>query len=159
MRLRTTLIVFARAGGSPIFYFCVCWSCGDTVSSRIKENGQRGSNRVKRGGNWNNNGNNCRSANRNNNNPSNVNNNVGFRLSSSSRRPIADVYGCPRRAPVMTRPLSCSGMSGQIADGPGGLVGLAERSPAPLTQRGAAEFRNRKMCSGWSRHRCLGPFR
>jgi len=41
---------------------------------------------VKRGGSWNNNGNNCRSANRNNNNPSNTNNNIGFRLASSSRR-------------------------------------------------------------------------
>ncbi|HXK50864.1 MAG TPA: SUMF1/EgtB/PvdO family nonheme iron enzyme [Clostridiales bacterium] len=42
-----------------------------------------GSNRVKRGGNWNNNANNCRVANRNNNNPNNSNNNIGFRLSST----------------------------------------------------------------------------
>ncbi|MBC8277085.1 MAG: hypothetical protein H8E46_02560 [FCB group bacterium] len=33
-----------------------------------------------RGGSWNNNANNCRSANRNNNNPSNTNNNNGFRI-------------------------------------------------------------------------------
>lgn len=39
-----------------------------------------GSNRVKRGGNWNNNANNCRVANRNNNNPNNSNNNNGFRV-------------------------------------------------------------------------------
>ena len=39
-----------------------------------------GSNRVKRGGSWNNNANNCRSANRNNNNPDNSNNNIGFRV-------------------------------------------------------------------------------
>jgi formylglycine-generating enzyme required for sulfatase activity len=39
-----------------------------------------GSNRVLRGGSWNNNGRNCRSANRNNNEPSNRNNNIGFRL-------------------------------------------------------------------------------
>jgi hypothetical protein len=39
-----------------------------------------GSNRVKRGGSWNNNGQNLRSAYRNNNNPSNRNNNLGFRL-------------------------------------------------------------------------------
>ncbi|MFH1824530.1 MAG: SUMF1/EgtB/PvdO family nonheme iron enzyme [Candidatus Firestonebacteria bacterium] len=32
-----------------------------------------------RGGSWNNNANNCRSANRNNNTPDNRNNNVGFR--------------------------------------------------------------------------------
>lgn len=39
-----------------------------------------GSNRVNRGGNWNNNANNCRTANRNNNNPDNANNNMGFRV-------------------------------------------------------------------------------
>ena len=39
-----------------------------------------GSNRVIRGGNWNNNASNCRSANRNNNNPTNRNNNNGFRI-------------------------------------------------------------------------------
>jgi hypothetical protein len=42
-----------------------------------------GSNRVKRGGSWNNNANNCRSANRNNNNPNNRNNNNGFRAAST----------------------------------------------------------------------------
>jgi formylglycine-generating enzyme required for sulfatase activity len=39
-----------------------------------------GSNRVLRGGSWNNNAQNCRSAYRNNDNPGNRNNNVGFRL-------------------------------------------------------------------------------
>jgi len=39
----------------------------------------QGSNRVKRGGSWNNNANNCRVANRNNNTPGNSNNNIGFR--------------------------------------------------------------------------------
>jgi len=39
-----------------------------------------GSNRVNRGGSWNNNARNCRSANRNNNAPGNRNNNLGFRL-------------------------------------------------------------------------------
>jgi hypothetical protein len=39
-----------------------------------------GSNRVNRGGSWNNTGTNLRSANRNNNNPSNRNNNIGFRV-------------------------------------------------------------------------------
>ncbi|MCP5007363.1 MAG: SUMF1/EgtB/PvdO family nonheme iron enzyme [Planctomycetes bacterium] len=39
-----------------------------------------GSNRVIRGGSWNNNARNCRSSNRNNNDPSNDNNNLGFRL-------------------------------------------------------------------------------
>lgn len=47
------------------------------------EGSSSGSNRVKRGGSWNNNASNCTSSNRNNNNPSNSNNNNGFRLSST----------------------------------------------------------------------------
>jgi hypothetical protein len=43
-----------------------------------------GTNRVKRGGSWNNNAQNCRVANRNNNNPGNSNNNNGFRVARSS---------------------------------------------------------------------------
>ncbi|MBR5550851.1 MAG: SUMF1/EgtB/PvdO family nonheme iron enzyme [Muribaculaceae bacterium] len=39
-----------------------------------------GSNRVNRGGSWNNNAQNCRVANRNNNTPDNRNNNLGLRL-------------------------------------------------------------------------------
>ncbi|MBX2929303.1 MAG: SUMF1/EgtB/PvdO family nonheme iron enzyme [Saprospiraceae bacterium] len=50
-------------------YFCVC-----------KVNHHRASNRVNRGGSWNNDARNCRAANRNNNTPTNRNNNVGFRL-------------------------------------------------------------------------------
>lgn len=45
---------------------------------------ERGSNRVIRGGSWNNNAQNLRSANRNNDNPENRNDNVGFRLVSTS---------------------------------------------------------------------------
>jgi hypothetical protein len=41
--------------------------------------------RVLRGGNWNNNSNNCRSSNRNNNDPDNRNNNIGFRVASTPR--------------------------------------------------------------------------
>ena len=48
-----------------------------------KEGSSSGSNRVKRGGSWNNNADNCTSSNRNNNNPSNENNNNGFRLVST----------------------------------------------------------------------------
>ena len=40
----------------------------------------RGANRVLRGGSWNNNGRNARSANRNRNTPDNRNQNIGFRL-------------------------------------------------------------------------------
>ena len=46
-----------------------------------------GTNRVKRGGSWNNNASNCRVANRNNNSPGNSNNNIGFRLAHSSITP------------------------------------------------------------------------
>ena len=46
-----------------------------------------GSNRVNRGGSWNNNPQNLRSANRNNNSPDNRNNNLGFRLLSTSDLP------------------------------------------------------------------------
>jgi len=47
--------------------------------------GGTGSNRVKRGGSWNNDAGNARSANRNNNSPGNRNNTLGFRPSSSGR--------------------------------------------------------------------------
>ncbi len=47
------------------------------------EGAASGSNRVKRGGSWNNNAQNCRSANRNNNTPSNRNNNIGCRVAST----------------------------------------------------------------------------
>ena len=40
--------------------------------------------RVLRGGGWNNNASNCRSANRNNNAPGNTNNNIGFRVASTA---------------------------------------------------------------------------
>ncbi|MDO4629775.1 MAG: SUMF1/EgtB/PvdO family nonheme iron enzyme [Planctomycetia bacterium] len=47
-----------------------------------------GSNRVNRGGSWNNNAKNCRSANRNNNSPENRNNNLGFRVCSVQCRKV-----------------------------------------------------------------------
>lgn len=60
-----------------------------------------GSNRVQRGGSWNNDNNNARSSNRNNNNPSNRNDNYGFRLSSTlpgySQGPARDARA-PRSA-------------------------------------------------------------
>jgi len=48
--------------------------------------GIKGSNRVLRGGSWNNNARNVRVSNRNNNNPDNRNNNIGFRLVSNSKQ-------------------------------------------------------------------------
>jgi len=64
-----------------------------------------GSNRVNRGGSWNNNPDNCRVANRNNNNPDNRNNNIGFRLARSSKQD--GFLG-------LNRSVSCSQLLGQI---------------------------------------------
>ena len=61
----------------------------------------KGSNRVNRGGSWNNNAINCRAANRNNNNPTNRNDNLGFRSVLPPAQP-----GC-RRAAGLTRRPSC----------------------------------------------------
>ena len=72
--------------------FALCAASSDGVSRwfgfkgilkdlAMGECSSSGSNRVKRGGSWNNNADNCTSSNRNNNNPSNENNNNGFRLS------------------------------------------------------------------------------
>ena len=61
----------------------------------------RGSNRVIRGGSWNNNASNLRSGNRNNWRPGNRNNNVGFRLVSTYANrflPEGAVYGLHSRA-------------------------------------------------------------
>ena len=60
------------AGHSEKTYFCLS-----------KVNRRKGSNRVLRGGSWNNNADNCRVANRNNNTPENRNNNNGFRVARS----------------------------------------------------------------------------
>ncbi|HOD08925.1 MAG TPA: SUMF1/EgtB/PvdO family nonheme iron enzyme [Myxococcota bacterium] len=48
--------------------------------------GHTGSNRVNRGGSWNNDARNVHAANRNNDAPGNRNNNLGFRLASSGQR-------------------------------------------------------------------------
>ena len=54
-----------------------------------------GSNRVKRGGSWNNNASNCRVSNRNNNTPGNSNNNIGFRpVLPAAQQPCADAGDC-----------------------------------------------------------------
>ena len=58
-------------------------------------------NRVNRGGNFNNNATNCRSANRNNNNPSNRNNNIGFRPANPS--------SARRVRPTERTPVACDG--------------------------------------------------
>jgi len=50
----------------------------------------QGSNRVNRGGSWNNEPRNCRAANRNNNSPENRNNNLGFRAVAAAQQDQAE---------------------------------------------------------------------
>lgn len=63
----------------------------------------RGSDRVNRGGGWNNNAVNCRSANRNRNSPGNRNDNLGFRLLSARLCRRRRVHGCGARAAGQVR--------------------------------------------------------
>ena len=66
-----------------VWEWCRDWYPADYYSkspSRNPENTTTATYRVLRGGSWNNNAQNCRTANRNNNTPSNRNNNNGFRL-------------------------------------------------------------------------------
>ncbi|HOX40303.1 MAG TPA: hypothetical protein PL033_20145 [Candidatus Brocadiia bacterium] len=63
-----------------------------------------------RGGSWNNNANNTRSANRNNNNPTNTNNNNGFRVVAVPRQQFP--MGCLQPLPADRRsriPVPCIG--------------------------------------------------
>ena len=68
---------------------------------------ESGSNRVNRGGSWNNDARNCRSSNRNNNNPDNRNNNLGLRLGLSELR-IARMSGysdmCCKQIAILNAP-------------------------------------------------------
>lgn len=71
---------------------------GASVIDRLPWNrvtAKGGSNRVNRGGSWNNNARNCRSANRNRNTPDNRNNNLGFRLASKQLREKTGDHGFP----------------------------------------------------------------
>ena len=68
-----------------------------------------GSNRVNRGGSWNNNARNCRSANRNRNSPGSRNDNLGFRLLSTRRRLGTQFTDCARVPAPCPGGSSCSG--------------------------------------------------
>ncbi|MBD3335741.1 MAG: SUMF1/EgtB/PvdO family nonheme iron enzyme [Candidatus Eisenbacteria bacterium] len=106
---------------------------------------EAGSNRVIRGGNWNNNAQNCRSANRNNNNPGNSNNNIGFRLASSCTGLTVRIQGCGLRAighDQATGPVPPNGgrrrwspgrLVGKHAEGRPGRRREMDRRPAPRT--------------------------
>jgi uncharacterized protein (DUF3084 family) len=81
-----------------------------------------GSNRVIRGGGWNNNARNCRSANRNNNSPGNWNNNLGARLVSTRSAGEAWFTDHARVHKALSRPLSCAGQwRGRNPALPGGV--------------------------------------
>ena len=71
-----------------------------------KGQSQLSTNRVLRGGSWNNNNDNIRCANRNNNNPNNANNNNGFRLSNTIKREFHSETGMEESTIVQA--LSCS---------------------------------------------------
>ncbi|MEM9723096.1 MAG: SUMF1/EgtB/PvdO family nonheme iron enzyme [Bacteroidota bacterium] len=63
-----------------------------------------GSNRVLRGGSWNNDATNLRVSNRNNNDPSNRNNNNGFRPANTGYCPLCGLYvgyNCTRACPAI----------------------------------------------------------
>jgi hypothetical protein len=79
-----------------------------TRHQRLRHGESNGSNRVNRGGSWNNNASNVRAANRNNDDPANRNNNLGFRLASPEARshklpvPESRVHGPTNRVTPLT---------------------------------------------------------
>jgi hypothetical protein len=84
-----------------------------------------GSNRVIRGGSWNNDSQNLRSANRNNNDPGNRNDNLGFRLESTKVCQISAVHGLHFRASGFVQAITqcqCPKGVGRITEGPQRLV-------------------------------------
>jgi len=103
---RLAMCAAAAEGGVRWYGFKgILKSCGMNGEKMIRAGGEgavSGSNRVKRGGSWNNTASNCRSANRNNNTPSNRNNNIGFRLVSTMPR-----TGQARSHPPPPAPREC----------------------------------------------------
>jgi hypothetical protein len=77
--------------------------------------------RVLRGGSWNNNARNCRSARRNRNNPANRNHNLGFRLALAA--PSSTVYNPGRRK------LISPGVSGRTVRVPAKPATVSEKQP------------------------------
>jgi hypothetical protein len=93
---------------------------------------------VKRGGNWNNNANNCRVANRNNTSPGNENNNLGFRL-------VSTTHGKDQRCPIHDRPRPAN--AGTNKAGTAGQVPVARaigNAPSDHTRRGR-DFANKRI--------------
>ena len=98
----------------------------------------KGEGRVLRGGSWNNNGRNVRSAQRNNNTPDNRNNNIGFRLA----RAQCDA-GWRRTDPACIRSVSICWSARQKAIGPryvGRLADARRRLAGGSSSRGGSVF-------------------
>lgn len=93
------------------------------------EGAASGSNRVKRGGSWNNNANNCRSANRDNNNPNNRNNNIGFRAASTMPQGQAGSHpGAPASRERGNKQVRPGRPVAQANAAPGGFAGESSES-------------------------------
>ena len=106
-----------QLSGSSTELFCQVSLPGVTTVS--------GSHRVIRGGSWNNDTSNCRSAYRNNATPGNRNGNLGFRLLSTRLRQRRASTDSPRVHQVMSRPSSCAGAGRPNSPVPRRLVGPA----------------------------------
>ena len=79
-----------------------------TDKTNYRERFRRASNRVNRGGSWNNNASNCRVANRNNNTPTNSNNNLGLRLALQlSRHALEQLHGEEQKTYLVHHPTNC----------------------------------------------------
>ena len=89
-----------------VWEWCYDWYSSVSTGEETDPLGSSsGSNRVKRGGSWNNNANNASVCNRNNNNPNNRNNNLGFRLVRSAQPTLK----CKTRRPYrVNRKISCN---------------------------------------------------
>ena len=102
-----------------------------------------GSNRVNRGGSWNNDPDNCRVANRNNDNPDNRNDNIGFRLANTGTRQPLGLYAGSAR--VSARP----------AWGPASALGGPNTQPPPFLSRPLGSKRKRGYFLSKSATSCL----
>ncbi len=92
-----------------------------------------GSNRVNRGGSWNNSASNLRAANRNNDNPGKRNSNLGFRLASPRPSQMSEVQGSQARASSCS--FSLSPHRFQPVKDPQGA------SPESLVQKGEVPYK------------------
>lgn len=120
------------------------------------EGASSGSNRVKRGGSWNNNAQNCRSANRNNNyNPSNRNSNLGFRPVSITQDSFKAEYHPGRPAPCGRMDEHARPASTGSRDGGDSRVGTSiadktlQRTKKPLSLSSSSAEPRRRLPPAW----------